>query len=415
MFGNYSFAGGDIDGDGLAEYAMISTDGKYLLVLHNNGSKSWDAHLRNNNLWGTAPLCISDVDGDGRQEVLVPEDGGETPSVVVFDGAGSEMARLVCPKGVPDYDGAVVDSIITARDAGGQILVVALVNGGYLCGFRGLNSQPEWCVELSTSYFDHYLHWGDLDGDGADELAFTGHPNPGHDRDAPEVSFLHVCRVTGEELWKKPLSEIAPGKKVDHLDFLEIAPVVPNAGREMQIVASMGGCVMDARGDILWSLNEAVGHCDWVDVARTLARPRVLFSSHNRNVAALMADAEGNVLWKWEGSRLSADNVVTGQARFVDWTGSGDIEIVTGEQILDYTQGPGHRRNCTIIQTVNLYVLGLDGKVKATIPYSDISTLGWWYNGENRPLVLDDDDDGAQEWIWQSMRGEALVIKKDAH
>ena len=417
MFGNYAFSAGDIDGNGRAEFAMMSREGDYLLVLDHGGHKAWDAFLANKNNWGTSPLLIADVNSDGKAEILVAEDHGETPSVVVFNGAGQQIARLACPQGAADYDGAIVDSIAAARRADGSSIVLALVNGGFLYAFKDLQPAAIWRLKLTTRYFEHYLHVGDLDGDGNDEVAFTGKPDIGHDVNPPESSFLHLIDLEGHELWRKPLSEIAPGKSCDHLDFVEIAPIVKRLAPEQQIAAAMGGCVLDSSGSILWSLNAQVHHCDWVDTAQVADRRFVLFSTHNRGMCMLLADAEGNELWHWDGSDLSADNCALGQAHFIDWEGNGEVEIVVGEQ----TNGDQpqvrweewkHKMPATGVQTVNLYVLGLDGEVREKIPFRDAAVRGWWYNGENRPLVLDVDGDGKQEWVWQSRLGAALVVKK---
>lgn len=419
MFGNYAFAAGDIDGDQRAELAMMSRRGDYMLALDHDGEKAWDVFLRNKNNWGTAPLLIADVNGDGKAEILAPEDHADQRCVVVFDGGGRELARLLCPGGSADYDGAVIDAIEVATRHDGTLVVLVLVNGGLLYAFEGLGPDAVWCFSPSTRYFEHYLHVGDIDADGNDEIVFTGSPGQGHDRNPPDVSFMHVVNLDGRELWRKPLSEIAPGKPIDHLDFIQIAPVIPDLAPQKQIVAAMGGCVLDASGNIVWSLNDAVGHCDWVDVGQTPDGPRVLFSSHNRTMALLLADAAGNQLWRWDTEDLSADNCVTGHARFIDWDGDGRLEIVVGEQT--YGQQPAvnwaeylHEAPATGVQTIHLHVLGLDGAVIGRIPFRDLAVRGWWYNGENRPLVLDVDGDGGQEWVWQARGGAALVVDKRA-
>ncbi len=415
MFGNYAFAAGDIDGDGKAEFAMLSKQGDALLVLDHDGAKAWDATLENRNTWGTAPLLIADVDGDGKGEILAPDDHGARRGVRVFDGRGRELATLSCPQGEPDYDGAVIDAIAAALRADGKVIVVVLLNGGLLYAFEDLAAEATWCLRTSTRYFEHYLHIGDINGDGSDEIVFSGKPGQGHDVNPPEQSFMHVVGLDGRERWRKPLSEIAPGKPVDHLDFIEVAPVLPDLAPARQIVVSMGGCVLDPDGKMLWSLNEAVGHCDWVDVGCTGDGALVLFSTHYPELSVLLADAGGKELWRWEPGDLAGENCVAGHARFIDWDGDGRLEIVFGEQSAPWdpaVEWSGHEPLSTVTQTVNLYVVSLEGKLIERVSYEDQTLGGWWYNGENRPLVLDVDGDGGEEWVWQSRLGAALVIKK---
>jgi hypothetical protein len=106
---------------------------------------------------------------------------------------------------------------------------------------------------------------------------------------------------------------------------------------------------------------------------------------------------------------------VAGHARFIDWDGDGRLEIVFGEQSAPWdpaVEWSGHEPLSTVTQTVNLYVVSLEGKLIERVSYEDQTLGGWWYNGENRPLVLDVDGDGGEEWVWQSRLGAALVIKK---
>ena len=79
---------GDLTGDGRAEIAVVADDGK-LYVLHGNGRVRYTQCLSNTlvscaNKRLHASPSIADVDGDGRQEVVV---GGEQ-WVTVFDGNG---------------------------------------------------------------------------------------------------------------------------------------------------------------------------------------------------------------------------------------------------------------------------------------------------------------------------------------
>ena len=109
---------------------------------------------------------------------------------------------------------------------------------------------------------------------------------------------------------------------------------------------------------------------------------------------------------------------MTGQARFIDWNGDGQLEIVVGEQtagdqpMVNWLDNL-HEMPATGVQTINLYVLGLDGSVIDSIPVRDLAVRGWWYNGESRPLVLDVDGGGGQEWVWQARMGAALVVDKN--
>jgi hypothetical protein len=84
---------GDLTGDGRAEVAIVAEDGK-LYVLHGNGTVRYAKCIANSptacaNKRLHASPSIADVDGDGRQEVVV---GGEQ-WLNVFDGHGRFEAR----------------------------------------------------------------------------------------------------------------------------------------------------------------------------------------------------------------------------------------------------------------------------------------------------------------------------------
>ena len=179
-----AIAFGNVDGDAALEMAVgrDAPDGMRFeiyddrdanfAVLHTGGS-SWGSDRR------VTALAFGDVDGDGRDELVVGRSGGAVARprwIVVDDAAGgfAEMiaagaswgaGRRVTALATGDVDGDGFDEIAVGRDAGANF------HWGVFDGADGnfalLQSGGDgWGTTRETTA----LALGDLDGDGMDEL-----------------------------------------------------------------------------------------------------------------------------------------------------------------------------------------------------------------------------------------------------
>jgi outer membrane protein assembly factor BamB len=199
---------------------------------------------RNGAIYSDLPVHVYDWDGDGATEVLYVRQARyaelHDPSspvrerakryegdatMIVLDGAtGSEKRRLAIP--------APADDCFLFADLTGRGRRQDFVVKDRYWNMWGVSAEGKtlWHYEGSVGHFPAY---GDVDGDGRDEV-FVGfalidhdgrvlfeHPSQGHHQDAaymvrlPDGSWrllfgnhgIHCLDVTGKELWSHPLSE----------------------------------------------------------------------------------------------------------------------------------------------------------------------------------------------------------------
>ena len=86
---NYSFQLGDVVGDGRQELICLNQSGNRLRVLDLEGDLILEKQLANHGNWGTVIVCAEDLDGDGRDEIVVPSIGrGGEAAIVAVDAQG---------------------------------------------------------------------------------------------------------------------------------------------------------------------------------------------------------------------------------------------------------------------------------------------------------------------------------------
>ncbi|MBE7552239.1 MAG: VCBS repeat-containing protein [Anaerolineales bacterium] len=177
--------GGDVDGDGQAEIAVLDASWD-LFLLESDGKQVW--HNQNltglPDLSGLAPptsgqMIVHDLEGDGRMEIIVLTPG--PAAVHVFKGDGSLLwQHLLGPKPNQDMPGqtskiskisdVLGTATLTAADMNGdgQAEVVAKVAGQgqvYLLDAAG-RRLATYLVQGSTGT----LGYADLNGDGQGEI-----------------------------------------------------------------------------------------------------------------------------------------------------------------------------------------------------------------------------------------------------
>ncbi|MCB9831861.1 MAG: VCBS repeat-containing protein [Planctomycetes bacterium] len=214
----YAVAGiGDVDGDGIGDLAVGApghdgNGGDCGRVLVHSGAdfsiiRSLVGDYADDRL-GSAIIPWSDLDGDGRPEMIVGAPSTALPGYIrVFaangttlvsywgqtadDGTGSALAR------VPDLDGDGLDELAVGAPRAdwqgvprcGRVLVLAGSGSAILFDRGGLVVDDGFGASLATV--------GDLDGDGLAELLIG---IPGRDQGGPDAGALELHSLAGAGL-----------------------------------------------------------------------------------------------------------------------------------------------------------------------------------------------------------------------
>ncbi len=306
---------GDLTGDGIAEVVSAKADGpgdvhytSTVAVHRLDGSLLWkwgDPQSRNK-IWHDVACQIHDLDGDGRNEVVIAAD----QRVIVFDGAtGSQKWQFPIPEKASDcitfcnLSGAKrpTDMLVKTRyeqiwahDAKGRLLWNVTKPGGY-----------------RTSHQPFPI---DLDGDGRDEI----------------MAGFAMLNSDGSLRWTIPSLDGKPLR--GHADAIRLFQDGPKPEDKRIVVSHCGGnqiTMLDGNGKIIWC--DTGVHFESVFFGRLdpklPGRQLVVDVAHQPwgKQPLLILDEQGALLGRYTTDRSR-------QHRLVDWFG-------TGEDLIAYAQG----------------------------------------------------------------------------
>ena len=203
----YSSAIGDIDGDGKSDMAIVYANSSSVTVLHNTSSTGSIAATsfteKVSFATGTNPLSVllKDMDGDGRLDLVVANNGPGTVSVLYNTGypyqainSSSFAAKVDFPAGAGSpYAMAVSDvnsdgkpDIIVANSRSNAISV--LPNTSFPGGITASSFGAR--VDFATGSFPRALAVDDVDGDGKPDVVVANEADK-------SISVLRNAAATG--------------------------------------------------------------------------------------------------------------------------------------------------------------------------------------------------------------------------
>jgi len=378
---------GDLTGDGVAELVSAKNAGPNgahytsAVVVHRlDGSVLWrwgDPNTRNTISHDVA-CQIYDLDGDGRNEVVIAAD----QKVIVFDGAtGHEKTQFPIPARASDCirfcnltgKKRPTDILVKTRydqiwayDASGRLLWTSRMPGGYRTA--------------------HQPFTVDLDGDGRDEI----------------MAGFAMLNSNGSVRWTM---SSADGKPLQgHADAIRLFRSGPRPEDKRLLVTHCGGnqmTMLDGTGRIIWCVTGL--HFESVFFGKLdpelPGRQLVVDVAHQPwgREPLLVLDEHGTLLGRYMTSRSR-------QHRLVDWFGTGTDLIFCGQTraLLNARGGkvarfetpmpdgadPPERENDPLRYIVHLADVNADGRpdlVLSTIPGSVV----WIYENKKGPKGLD--------------------------
>lgn len=174
--GGVRVAVGDVDGDGLND--IVTAPGKggtpHIRIFDRDGNIKYQFSALDGQFRGGAFIALGDVNGDGKQEIVITAGAGGGPHVTVHRYDGTIIANFMAydvnfrygiRPACLDFDNDGKDEIITGPDIGAPHVQMFSVQTGLVKrlnpGFYAFDSSYRGGVSITGA---------DIDGDGLDEI-----------------------------------------------------------------------------------------------------------------------------------------------------------------------------------------------------------------------------------------------------
>lgn len=312
---------GDLDGDGQIDMLFVQNIPRVrgdafdqiscLTAVTLDGKVLWQLGKpdpRNGLLTNDTPFQIHDIDGDGKNEVIVIRDF----KIQVLEGGTGRVLRTAwMPEAPADnrerpYDIETGDSIAFANFSGNKTARDIIVKDRYR-SFWVLDSQLKllWKGQGQTGHFPYPI---DIDGDGKDELAI-GYALWSHD---------------GRQLWSRD-KELR-----DHADAIAVGNLSPDPNAPVRAYSSgsdEGFIMFNHEGRILKHVR--IGHAQSPSIAKYRTDvPGLQYMTINfwKNPGIV-------TLFDWDGNILAQEEPIHSGAVMlpVNWRGDGqEFSLLSG-------------------------------------------------------------------------------------
>jgi hypothetical protein len=370
----------DINGDGLDEIAVPVSEGEEdrITLFNSRGEPVWsneeirlfhsfynDRESYRGTHWHYRQphrhllTEIADVDGDGQAEVVC----GDGP-ITVLDGATGKIKAVI---NLNAHVQLWCSGRFSGADSPRGLIACCEARSG--CFVAAINASFEvvWKTPLKGRNFFDFIRNGDLDGDGADEVAFC--------LDSVETFF--VMDGHGKIRWTKNVRrDIADDSHVDDMLFDSVSP-----GAGTQILTSTGPCLMNADGTVAWNLRNEYEHGQKVIAARLHPDEpgKNVYLAEKLSSRAHLLRSNGERLWTYAGFSRPKKGIA-GLCTFL--TSSGGLLEARDEGAPVIAQVEILHRSANspeITGPATAYVTLLDpgGTVAGRIPVQDSGGPGW--------------------------------------
>ncbi len=415
---NYSFEIGDLDGDGQMEMVALNQNGNRLRAVKLNGEVVLEQRIINFGNWGTPLIVLADLDGDGREEIVVPDlsrkNRRKEARIVVIDAEGNEVTQHYFGTFERDDYGIAVPLLARFRfqrdDRPG---IVAALAGGHVVALDGSLSEV-WRVTGFRRDFGHEFYVSDVDGDGLDEVAFcTLDHIDGGGREWNQGELV-ILDHDGGTILRRSTRDFFNDSHFDDVALADFR----GAGRIEMLLEK--GVLAGLDGRIIWNVSDQFDHGQWIAHAPEPDGPgrRVFISElwgRRGRSAIFTSDGEkvgdtARLPWtRLDEGKFPGWAILPTRAHAIQWTPESEPEFFIAEQTCAPTS---HDAFVTREFDLRAFFLDLDGNLIEAIPFRDAQIEGYWYNGEVRSRVADVDGDGRQEIVFPKQDGHVMMIRR---